>query len=141
MTRPAECGIPGRVVLDIWRRSKKVETEYGEPKRVSCDKCCGLGWLPPPADKASPGGLHNAAWPIRCTLCGGKGDISLRSIATHIGEDPGALYRLSELRVRPKTASRLLDKLIAFKTGESVNPGVPARAGIGRACPAGGGNA
>ena len=98
-----------------------METDYGEPKRVSCDLCCGLGWVPPTSKDANIYSLHDApgslGWPTRCTLCGGKGDISLRSIATCIGEDPGALYRLSELRVRPKTASRLLDKLLTFNKG------------------------
>ena len=96
-----------------------METDYWEPKRVSCDTCCGLGWLPPVGQTEHIVEIFDSAssgWPTRCTLCGGKGDISLRSIATCIGEDPGALYRLSELRVRPKTASRLLDKLLAFST-------------------------
>ena len=112
---PTHGGIPGRVVLELWKRSKKVELDYWGPKRVSCDTCCGLGWIPPTGPVAP-----EARWPTRCTLCGGKGDISLHSIATAIGEDPGALYRLTELRVRPRTASRLLDKLLTFSTPPST---------------------
>lgn len=104
--------ISGSIVLDLWRRSagkssSKNGMEYYGPKRVTCDPCSGTGWILPKT--APPDG-----WPDRCMTCYGKGDLSLHSIATAIDEDPGALYRLLESRVRPKTARRLLDKLLAF---------------------------
>ena len=88
---------------------------YWGPKRVTCDICRGIGWLPP------RGGIDNSialgAWPDMCSICGGKGDLSLHLIAKAIDENPGVLYRLFDLRVRPKTARRLLDKLLTFIEG------------------------
>lgn len=92
--------------------------EYYGPKRVTCDSCQGIGWI---KDKT-----EQDAWPDKCSLCGGRGDFSIHLIATAIDEDPGALYRLLELRVRAKTARRLLDKLLAFMnstfTESATNP-------------------
>lgn len=115
--------ISGHTVLDLWKRGqpalhksglepKKNLSEYYGPKRVTCDTCLGVGWLKTKSEEDS--------WPDRCSFCGGKGNMSLHLIAQAIDEDPGALYRLLELRVRPKTARRLLDKLLAFMEGGDV---------------------
>ena len=92
------------------------------PKRVQCDVCNGRGWHP-----AYPDALD--AWARHCTLCNGKGDLSLHTVAKLIGEDPGVIYRLYEQRIRARTARRVLPKLTALCALE------------GLACPAGGGNA
>jgi len=91
-----------------WREDDEIEKRtYGEPRRVACDTCQARGWLPPTAD-----------WATKCKLCGGKGTISLHAIAEALDEDPGVFYRLSEQRVRPKTAARLLDKLLLLLNGD-----------------------
>lgn len=88
------------------------ERAYGEPRRIACDTCEARGWLP------SEDLTFETGWPRKCFFCSGKGSMSLHAIATALDEDPGVLYRLSESRVRPKTASRLLDKLILLLSGE-----------------------
>ena len=117
--------IPGRVVLELWRRSRGMadsivcdaglrrhDTERYLP--ITCDLCSAHGWL-------SCGTPQD--WPVPCDVCDGRGSLSLHAIAEMLDEDPGALYRLFEIRVRPRTALRLLDKLLAFTTELSIgNP-------------------
>ena len=110
---------------------------YWGPKRVKCDACRGLGWQPasggssPSASNhaVDPNDLSSIAigacpaepagqWATRCHICMGHGDVSLHTVAKLIDEDPGLLYRLSEQRVRPKTAMRIFPKLAALCLGE-----------------------
>lgn len=100
----------GSIVLDLWKNRKGSMEHYG-PKRVSCDNCRGSGWI----KKSNV--LDE--WAQHCSLCGGKGELSLHLIANAIEEDPGVLYRLFHMRVRPKTARRLLDKLLTFSSLEA----------------------
>ena len=122
--------ISGHTILDLWRRNKsKMEPQEcqlaggsdatvlvgsgegccGERPRVACDTCSALGWM-------SCGSPLN--WAVPCEVCDGRGSLSLHAIAAAFDEDPGVLYRLSELRVRPKTALRLLDKLLMLAAGK-----------------------
>ena len=141
---PAQAGIiSGYVVLELWRRGKGMMDECSNtperdkcrrepawgPKRVQCDVCNGRGWHP-----AYPDALD--AWARHCTLCNGKGDLSLHTVAKLIGEDPGVIYRLHEQRIRARTARRILPKLTALCALEGL--AFPVDSG---ACPAGGGNA
>ena len=103
--------ITGSVLLNLWKHSKMSEDYWRGPKRISCDACNGRGWHRQPSDA-----LDN--WCTKCTLCNGKGDVSLRFVARLINEDPGVLYRLSEQRIRPKTAQRILPKLAALCSGQ-----------------------
>ena len=107
---PTKAGITGTMILNLWRNSKMDNNCWWGPKRVLCDVCKGLGW-------------HNAVkddwddWATHCTICDGKGEISLHAVAKLIGEDPGVLYRLHEQRIKPKTARRVFPKLVALYSG------------------------
>lgn len=117
---PQECELVGGSGATVlvgqhfhWREPSEEDTRaYGEPRRVTCDTCEARGWLPPPVP------LIETGWPRKCEFCSGKGSMSLHAIAEALDEDPGVLYRLSELRVRPKTAARLLDKILMLLRGE-----------------------
>ena len=158
---PARQAISGSIILELWRRSRGVNSfesqisggsgatvlvgnvdGCGERPRVTCDTCSALGWM----SCGSP-----LSWAVPCEVCDGKGSLSLHAIAEAFDEDPGVLYRLSELRVRPKTALRLLDKLLMLAAGKILpKPGskqearlpIPGqeRLQFRGACPAGGGN-
>ena len=114
--------IPGRVVLELWRRDK------GVSDLVVCDVCHGLGWH---CDRSKPR-RDPQAWPVHCKLCAGTGKLSLHAVAKLIDEHPTVLYRLYKQRVRQRTASRLFPKLIALsqRHGALDGAGGPGCAGI-----------
>lgn len=116
MTQALECEMFGGSGATVLVRQNLI---YGERARITCDFCSAQGWL-------SCGTPQD--WPVPCHVCDGRGSLSLHAIAEILGEESGALYRLSEQRVRPRTAIRLLNKLLTF----IENSG---------ACPARGGNA
>ena len=119
---PQECQLSGGygATVLIGLPALPGHVEYGERSRITCDTCSALGWLPA-SGGTSPCGTP-LDWPVPCDVCDGKGSFSLHAIAEVIDEDPGVLYRLSEQRVRAKTALRLLDKLLMFNTKQESRP-------------------
>jgi len=71
--------------------------------RFRCERCNGRGWL------ASP--IPNE-WPHVCPICKGRALFTPHTLGVLVGEDGGTIARLDAGRVRPKTASRLLPKLV-----------------------------
>ena len=65
-----------------------------------CDVCHGRGWI---RSRTVPA--------VHCNLCDGRGEVSWGQVARKIDEDPGTLARVRQLRCRPETAQRVLDKV------------------------------
>lgn len=71
-----------------------------------CERCGGRGWVPPPA---------GGDWALQCPRCRGAArELTLCGLARVIDEDRNSLYRLRDMRVRPATAARIFDKLVAW---------------------------
>ena len=67
---------------------------------MKCEVCDGRGWV------------RGKRYPAeQCGFCGGKGELSWGAVAKKLGERPATLARLRQLRSRPKTARRVLDKI------------------------------
>jgi len=68
-----------------------------------CEICLGRGWL---ANPRAPLVLAD-----RCHLCGGKGSLSWGEVARKLDELPDTLARVRQLRSKPETCQRVLDKV------------------------------
>jgi len=66
-----------------------------------CEVCSGRGWVL----------AHRSKLAEPCGFCGSKGELSWGAVARKLGERPATLARLRQLRSRPKTARRVLDKV------------------------------
>lgn len=60
--------------------------------------------------------LHNFQWGNPCPTCQGRGELSLARVCELLGENPSTVVKLLKprRRMRPKTAARLLDKLLGL---------------------------
>ena len=71
------------------------------PASLSCDRCSARGWV-----------QDRGVWPDPCPSCLGLGTFTFRTLGKRIDEKPETLERLYKLRVRSKTARRILRKLM-----------------------------
>lgn len=58
---------------------------------------------------------RDGGWADRCAFCGGAGGISFAELCRRLGEHESTMVKLLKprRRMRPKTAARILDKLLA----------------------------
>jgi len=74
--------------------------QWGE--RMTCEICGGKGWI---ANPRAP------ALVDRCHLCDGRGSLSWGQAARKLDELPSTLARVRQLRSKPETCVRVLDKV------------------------------
>jgi hypothetical protein len=61
-------------------------------------------------------GLLAGPWPQQpCPICQGYGSLSMRALSRLLGEHRTTLVLLDQLRVKPPTAERILDKIATLE--------------------------